>query len=198
MQQNRLLAKVFQYQTCESPGGFPKNAAAPANREQHRVASIHFRRTSPTPSSAGTNRCVFLFPPRPQSRRLSPWRGRQAQFADAQKLSFQNCIIKHVQWLNIGAKAKYAPHPSERIRSTPSLLAAMRFLVPTIINHHYFEKVPTTLKYCGHNIEFSCPAASTQNCVELPSCIHRSTRPQRGQLQRSVRWRAIWPFWQPI
>ena len=112
--------KSFRYQICEPPGGVPKNAAAPANREQPKVASIHFRRTSLTPSSAGTNRCVFLFPLRPQSRQLSPWRGRPDQFADAQKLSFQNCIIKQVQRLNIGAKAKYARHPSEKIRSTPS------------------------------------------------------------------------------
>jgi hypothetical protein len=112
MQQNRLLVKVFQHQICELPGGFLKNAPAPANREQPKVASIHFRRTSPAPSSAATNRCVFLFPPRPQSRQLSPWRGRSDQFADPQKLSFQNCIIKHVRRLNIRAKAKYAPHPS--------------------------------------------------------------------------------------
>ena len=59
MQQNRLLAKVFQYQICELPGGFPKNAAAPASREQPKVASMHFRRTSPTPSPAGAHRCVF-------------------------------------------------------------------------------------------------------------------------------------------
>ena len=36
------------------------------------------------------------------------------------------------------------------------------------------------------NIEFSCPAASTQNCMELPGCVHRSRRPHRGQLQRFV------------
>src|SRR5271157_5398147 len=37
------------------------------------------------------------------------------------------------------------------------------------------------------NIEFSCPAASTQNRVELPDCIHCCRRPLRGQLQRFVR-----------
>ena len=37
-----------------------------------------------------------------------------------------------------------------------------------------------------HNIEFSCPAASTQNWMELPGCIHRYRRPLRGQLQRFV------------
>jgi hypothetical protein len=37
------------------------------------------------------------------------------------------------------------------------------------------------------NIEFSCPAASTQHRMELPGCIHRSRRPLRGQLQRFVR-----------
>ena len=36
------------------------------------------------------------------------------------------------------------------------------------------------------NIEFSCPAASTQHYMELPGCIHRSIRPLRGQLQRFV------------
>ena len=40
--------------------------------------------------------------------------------------------------------------------------------------------------YCGHNIEFSCPAASKRHYMELPGCIHRSTRPHRGQLQRFV------------
>jgi hypothetical protein len=38
----------------------------------------------------------------------------------------------------------------------------------------------------GHNIEFSCPAASTQHRVELPSCTRRFRRPLRGQLQRFV------------
>jgi len=32
--------------------------------------------------------------------------------------------------------------------------------IKTILNHHYFEKVPTTLKFCGHNIELSCAAVS--------------------------------------
>jgi hypothetical protein len=39
----------------------------------------------------------------------------------------------------------------------------------------------------AHNIEFSCPAASTQRCIELPGCSHLSRRPLRGQLQRFVR-----------
>ena len=38
----------------------------------------------------------------------------------------------------------------------------------------------------AQNIEFSCPAASTQRGMELPGSIHRSTRPLRGQLQRQV------------
>ena len=37
-----------------------------------------------------------------------------------------------------------------------------------------------------HNIEFSCPAASTQRFMELPDCTCRSGRPPRGQLQRFV------------
>src|SRR5208337_3698251 len=36
------------------------------------------------------------------------------------------------------------------------------------------------------NIEFSCPAASTQNSMELRDCIHGPRRPFRGQLQRFV------------
>ena len=32
----------------------------------------------------------------------------------------------------------------------------------------------------GHNIEFSCPAASTQRYLELPDCIFRSRRPLKG------------------
>jgi hypothetical protein len=43
-----------------------------------------------------------------------------------------------------------------------------------------------SLREMADNIEFSCPAASTQNYLELPSRIHRSTRPHRGQLQRQV------------
>src|SRR5271169_2585678 len=39
-----------------------------------------------------------------------------------------------------------------------------------------------------HNIEFSCPAASNQRHVVLPDCVHRFTRPLRGQLQRLVRF----------
>ena len=50
MQQNRLLAKVIPNQISELPGGFPKNAGALATREQPKVASIQFRRTSPAPS----------------------------------------------------------------------------------------------------------------------------------------------------
>ncbi len=36
------------------------------------------------------------------------------------------------------------------------------------------------------NIEFSCPAVSTQHYMELPDCMHGFTRPLRGQLQRFV------------
>jgi hypothetical protein len=35
-------------------------------------------------------------------------------------------------------------------------------------------------------MEFSCPAASTQHYLELPSRIYRFTRHLRGQLQRQV------------
>src|SRR5208283_1546705 len=38
-----------------------------------------------------------------------------------------------------------------------------------------------------HNIEFSCPAASTQHNMELPDRTRPSRRPFRGQLQRFVR-----------
>jgi hypothetical protein len=37
-----------------------------------------------------------------------------------------------------------------------------------------------------HNIEFSCPAASTQRYIELPDCIPQSNQHPRGQLQRHV------------
>ena len=40
--------------------------------------------------------------------------------------------------------------------------------------------------FCDHNIEFSCPAASDARKFELPSRIHGSIRPLRGQLQRFV------------
>jgi hypothetical protein len=37
-----------------------------------------------------------------------------------------------------------------------------------------------------YNMEFSCPAVSTQRYMELPDCTRRSTQPLRGQLQRFV------------
>ena len=46
---------------------------------------------------------------------------------------------------------------------------------------------PRCYAFRQHNIEFSCPAASTQPCLELPDRMHPSTRPLRGQLQRFVR-----------
>jgi len=39
-----------------------------------------------------------------------------------------------------------------------------------------------------HNIEFSCPAASTRPYKALPGRIPCSKRPSRGQLQRFVRF----------
>ena len=38
----------------------------------------------------------------------------------------------------------------------------------------------------SHNIEFSCPAASTRHFIDLSGCIHRSNQHLRGQLQRFV------------
>ena len=37
-----------------------------------------------------------------------------------------------------------------------------------------------------HNMEFSCPAASTKRSMEFPGCIHCSRQALRGQLQRFV------------
>src|SRR5208337_1992184 len=48
------------------------------------------------------------------------------------------------------------------------------------------------------NIEFSCPAASAQHCMELPDCIRRSRRRLRGQLQRLVRTPPISITWQSL
>ena len=92
----------------------------------------------------------------------------------------------------------YEPRQNTRVihlkRSAPRHHCSQRCVfgsITTILNHHYFEKVPTTLKFCGHNIEFSCPAESTQNHMELPGCIHPGRRPFRGQLQRFVMLRTF-------
>jgi len=59
--------------------------------------------------------------------------------------------------------------------------------IKTILNHHYFEKVPTTLKFCGHNIEFSCRPESEAKHLLLPPrhSLLRNDNPG-GQLQRFV------------
>ena len=59
--------------------------------------------------------------------------------------------------------------------------------IKTILNHHYFEKVPTTLKFCGHNIEFSCRPESVDRATVRRTALLLGRQHPGGQLQRSVR-----------
>ena len=51
--------------------------------------------------------------------------------------------------------------------------------IKTILNHHYFEKVPTTLKFCGHNIELSCHP-ETEPHAKLLQVNDQSVTPHLG------------------
>ena len=103
--------------------------------------------------------------------------------------------------LHIGQRkvADYYPFSSIYVRlnlCTPSLERAPW---PLALNIDTQDRCPLFRRmFCGHNIEFSCPAASKPHYLELPDCIHRSERPLRGQLQRFVMFIAYLPFDSPL
>ena len=88
----------------------------------------------------------------------------------------------------------YEPRQNTRVihlkRSAPRHHCSQRCVfgsITTILNHHYFEKVPTTLKFCGHNIELSCAAESNlQNHTS-----RRPVEPGEPQQARSSRLKRI-------
>ena len=63
------------HQICELPGGIPQKAAPSATCKQLKVASIQFRRASPTPSRIGTIRLFFLFSATANLYRAGPFQG---------------------------------------------------------------------------------------------------------------------------
>src|SRR5208283_3079237 len=76
--------------------------------------------------------------------------------------------------------------------SQKAKVSAKSNLMPTglpvcLWNAQFLQRKLDGLPFLGlHNIEFSCPAASTQNQMALPGYVRRSRRPLRGQLQRLV------------
>ena len=136
-------------------------------------ASIQCRRTSPCHPKKCIRRNIFLLP-----------KTAQSQFDGVAVSGPKLNPAKAMR----GSEVKYGRYSIRRLSSTPSWERATHFSTTqqTQSSISTTEILLVRMIFCGHNIEFSCPAASGQHCMELPDCIQRSIRPFRGQLQRFV------------
>ena len=154
---------------CLSPFAIQQRAS-PQLRERRsgfnsqdaiKSASIQFRRTSPChPIEVHTVKHL------PSSLNASfpiRWRGGIWPKSNPAKASR-------------GSEVKYGRHPTRRLSSTPSWERATHLstMQQTPSSIPATEILLVRMMFCGHNIEFSCPAASTPHYMELPGCIRRS------------------------